>query len=441
MAVALLLTVAVAYAIGYAMFRSRRVETFMLPLLDVLQSVPILGFFPLALYFFIALLPAAGAELAAIFLIFTSMAWNIIFSVYQSFKTLPRELLDMSRVYLNERLALAHVFIPAALRGVYYNIPISWANAFFFITASEVITLGTEIKLFGIGSLVVKWFDEGDVSSALVGIAVGIAANVVLYLTLWRRLMSQVPQPPDKLAEAAGPWLKYGGYFLAAFAIILLGFVLYTALGSTNAVLAISRLPGSFVEALAAAPFTLVRVLATLAISALVALLTLHAVVRAPRLEAGVLLGVSLISSVPAVFLYPLLGALVRGEALSVTLLLPGAVVYTVLNAVAAWRDVPQDLVKAYQIRGRLYLTQVLIPASMPYLITGLLTAWGGAWNASIVAEPLANVHGLGGLTTQAADRGDISLLVATVATMTLIVVAVNRVVWRRLYEEAAKWR
>nr|WP_258871907.1 ABC transporter permease subunit [Pyrobaculum aerophilum] len=227
MAIALLITIAVAYAVAYAMHKSRRVESFVLPVLDVLQSVPILGFFPIALYVFIYLFPVVGAELAAIFLIFTSMAWNIIFSVYQSFKTMPSEYVDMARIYLNERLELAHVYIPAALRGIYYNIPVSWANAFFFITASEVITLGTEIRLFGIGSLVVEAFNAGDYATAYIGIAAGALANSLLYLTLWRKLAREVPQPPNSLAESLSAWLKYGWYVVVALTALFITAVGY----------------------------------------------------------------------------------------------------------------------------------------------------------------------------------------------------------------------
>jgi NitT/TauT family transport system permease protein len=201
MGAALVVTVAVAYAVGYAMYKSRRIEAVALPILDVLQSVPILGFFPLALYVFIALLPAVGAELAAVFLIFTSMAWNLIFGVYQSLKTLPREYAEYARLYLNERLSLGHVYVPAALRSVYYNVLISWANAFFFITASEVITLGTEVKLFGIGSLVVSAFESNDYATAYMGIVAGVLANLALYVFVLRRLVEEVPQPPAYLLE------------------------------------------------------------------------------------------------------------------------------------------------------------------------------------------------------------------------------------------------
>ncbi|MCU7788641.1 ABC transporter permease subunit [Pyrobaculum sp. 3827-6] len=441
MAAALLVTVAVAYAVAYAMYRSRCVESFMLPVLDVLQSVPILGFFPVALYVFIYVFPLAGAEVAAVFLIFTSMAWNIIFSVYQSFKTLPGEYLEMARLYLNERLELGHVLVPAALRGIYYNIPVSWANAFFFITASEVITLGTEVKLFGIGSLVVESFDRGDYQTAYVGIALGVLGNVALYLTLWRRLTREVPQPPGAVAEALGAWLKYGWHVVVALAAALLLAAVYYGVGTSPSLPQLAEFLRGVAVSAAEAPLTLLRVLAVMALSGAAGLAALYIVVRNPGWETAVLLGVSLLSSVPAVFLYPLLGALVRGEALAVLLLLPGAVVYAVLNTVAAWRDVPQDLARAYGIGGRAYLLNILIPASLPYLITGLLTTWGGAWNASIVAEPLAGVHGLGSLMAKAADRGDMPILLASVAVMTGVVVAVNKYLWKRLYERAARWR
>ncbi|MEM0485169.1 MAG: ABC transporter permease subunit [Pyrobaculum sp.] len=441
MAIALLITIAVAYAVAYAMHKSRRVESFVLPVLDVLQSVPILGFFPIALYVFIYLFPVVGAELAAIFLIFTSMAWNIIFSVYQSFKTMPSEYVDMARIYLNERLELAHVYIPAALRGIYYNIPVSWANAFFFITASEVITLGTEIRLFGIGSLVVEAFNAGDYATAYIGIAAGALANSLLYLTLWRKLAREVPQPPNSLAESLSAWLKYGWYVVVALTALFITAVGYYVAKAPPSLPQLGEFLRGAAESAEALPPSLLRVVAVLAISGAAGLAALYSVVKKPGWETAILLGTSLLSSIPAVFLYPLLGAVVKGELLAILLLMPGALIYSVLNTIAAWRDVPQDLARAYQIGGAAYFLHILVPASLPYLITGMLTTWGGAWNAAIVAEPLASVHGLGRYMADAADAGDMPRLLASVITMTALVVAVNKFVWKRLYEEAAKWR
>jgi NitT/TauT family transport system permease protein len=441
MAVALAVTVAVAYAVAYAMYRSRRVEAVALPVIDVLQSVPILGFFPLALYVFLALFPAVGAELAAVFLIFTSMAWNIILGVYQSFKTLPREYVEYVQLYLGEGLGVAHVYVPVALRSVYYNILISWANAFFFITASEVITLGTEIKLFGIGSFVVSAFERGDYSSAYIGIAVGILANLALYAFLLRRLVEEVPQPPASVLERFSAWVKYGLYAVLGGAALLLAGVAYYAFQTPPSAPLVEDLLRGFMHSVFSAPLTLTRVLAVLGVSAAIGLLVLAAVVKMPRLEVGVLVALSALSSVPAVFLYPLIASFVKGEILALALLFPGSVIYTVFNLLAARRDVPLEFVKAYGIGGLTYYLHVLIPAALPYLVTGLLTAWGGAWNASVVAEPLADVAGLGTYMDTATTRGDVAGLLASVTVMTLIVVAVNKTVWQRLYDVAARWR
>jgi NitT/TauT family transport system permease protein len=295
MGVALVVSVAVAYAVGYAMYRSRRVEAVALPILDVLQSVPILGFFPLALYVFVTLLPVVGAELAAVFLIFTSMAWNLIFGVYQSFKTLPREYVEYARLYLNERLSLGHVYIPAAFKSVYYNVLISWANAFFFITASEVITLGTEVKLFGIGSLVVSAFESNDYATAYVGIAAGVLANLALYVFVLRRLVEEVPQPPAYLLEKFAIWVKHGFYVVLGGVALLLASAIYYALQSPISAPVLEDLWRGFVNSLLGSPYSFARVLAVLGISAALGLLTLAAVVKRPRLEVGMLIALSYI--------------------------------------------------------------------------------------------------------------------------------------------------
>ncbi|ABL88424.1 binding-protein-dependent transport systems inner membrane component [Pyrobaculum islandicum DSM 4184] len=440
MALALLSTVAIAYALAYAMYKSRRVEAVLLPLLDVLQSVPILGFFPIALYVFVFIMPQIGAELAAQFLIFTSMAWNIIFGIYQSFKTLPRELIEMSQVYLTERLALAHVFLPVALRSVYYNAAVSWSNAFFFITASEVITLGTEVKLFGIGSFVVDAFEKGDTTAAYVGIAIGTAGNIALYLFLWRRLIREMPQPPYVLSKILSVWMKYGIYVIFTATMLLSAVSIYYILRNFTPASQQWELLSYLVNSLIDVLPTLARVVMTLTISALAGLLSVALVVKNPQLETTVFIALSILSSIPAVFLYPLIGSVVRGEALSVALLLPGSIVYTVLNAVAAWRDVPKDLARAYGIGGAVYFIHILIPATLPYLITGLLTAWGGAWNATIVAESLANVNGLGAYMAQVAQLGNIPALIISVIVMSGVVITVNKLVWKRLYNLVAQW-
>ncbi|ABO08104.1 ABC transporter permease subunit [Pyrobaculum calidifontis] len=435
MALGLVVSIAVAYALGYAMAKSRRAEAVLLPFLDVMQSVPILGFFPVALFVFVSFFPRIGAELAAVFLIFTSMAWNIIFGVYQALKTLPREYLEMARLYLNERLEIAHVVIPFTLRSLYYNAAISWANAFFFITASEVITLGTEIHLFGIGSLVVKAFEDGDLATAYVGIAVALLGNVALYALVWRRVLTRLPQLP--FVDLWRVWMKYGAYVVYA-AILLLAYLFaeYVATAPLSA--------GGFAAAVAESTylslFSLARVLAVILISAAVGLATTALVVEKPSREVAVFPAVAVLSSIPPVFLYPLLAAFIKGEILVLVLLLPAAALYTVINTLAAWRDVPRDLAKAYQISGWLYLWHILIPAALPYIATGLLTTWGGAWNGLVVAEPFADVSGLGSYMAHAAGRGDVNALFASVAVMTAIVVATNRLLWRRLYRLASQW-
>ncbi|MEM1598701.1 MAG: ABC transporter permease subunit [Pyrobaculum sp.] len=435
MAVALFLSILIAYALGFAMYKSRVVESALLPALDVLQSVPILGFFPVALYVFIHYVPYVGVELAAIFLIITSMLWNLVFGVYQTLKTVPRELLDMASVYLDERLKFVHVLLPSTLSSVYYNAAVSWANAFFFVTASEVITLGTETRLFGIGSLVVTAFQEGRYDVAYVGIAVGLAGNLLMYGTLWRWLTKKLPELPA--SNLLYHWSRWGSYVVyAASALAVAVFVQYLLSSITS----IHVFLGGVTESALSAVLSLLRVAALLVICVAAGVVATSLVVEKPSLERGVFLVVAAISSTPPVFLFPLLAAYIRGELLAILLLLPASVVYSVFNALAAWRSVPRDMARAYHIAGAPYLLNVLIPAVSPYLVTGALTAWGGAWNGLVVAEPLAEVNGIGTYMTKAAEAGDMNKLIASVIVMTAIVVLVNRFVWRKLYEKVAQW-
>jgi NitT/TauT family transport system permease protein len=274
-----------------------------------------------------------------------------------------------------------------------------------------------------------------------VGIVAGVLANLALYVFVLRRLVEEVPQPPAYLLEKLAIWVKHGFYVVLGGVALFLALVIYYVLQSPISAPVLEDLWRGFVNSLLDSPHTFARVLTVLGISAALGLLTLAAVVKKPRLEVGVLIALSILSSVPAVFLYPLFATFVKGEALALALLIPGSVVYTVFNLLAARRDVPLELVKAYRIGGAVYYLHVLIPASFPYLVTGLLTAWGGAWNATVVAEPLADVAGLGSYMGSAAERGDVAGLLASVLVMTSIVVAVNKTVWKKLYEAAARWR
>lgn len=435
MAAALFLSIFIAYALGFAMYRNKVAESVLLPVLDVLQSVPILGFFPVALYVFIHYVPHVGAELAAVFLITTSMLWNLIFGVYQALKTAPRELLDMATAYLDEKLKFIHVLLPSTLPSLYYNAAVSWANAFFFITASEVITLGTETRLFGIGSLVVSAFEKGRYDLAYVGIAVGLVGNLLIYATLWRWVTKKLPELPAP--NLLYYWSKWGSYVVyTASALAAAIFIQYLSASITSTHVFLGGLAES---SLSAAP-SLLRVVAVLTVCIVAGVVAAWLVVERPSIERGVLLVVAAFSSTPPAFLFPLLAKYIRGELLAVLLPVPASVVYTVFNALAAWRSVPRDMAKAYHITGATYLIHVLIPASLPFLVTGTLTAWGGAWNGLVVAEPLAEVNGIGTYMAAAADKGNMNKLIASVVVMTAIVVLVNRLVWKKLYEKAAQW-
>lgn len=436
MAVAYLITVLVGFSIAYAMYKSRLVESIVLPILDVLQSVPILGFFPIALYVFISASPSLGPELAAVFLIFTSMAWNIIFGIYQSLITLPQELRDFSKI-IGENYALAHVYIPASLRSLYYNSAVSWANAFFFITASEVISIGTEYHLFGIGSYVIQNFEAGDMQRVFLGIAVGTAANLAIYFAVWRKAVVYIPQLPDRLAELLAALIRPTGYLTLFFTLALV------ALFISNVRLDYAVLIGlaqGLAASISAAPYSAVRIAAVLLLSWAIGLIALALLVHRPSAEPLVLIIFAVISSIPAVFLYPSLAGFLAGDILAVTLLLPGAVIYAVLNMAAARRDVNIDLARSYGIKGPHYLWHVLVPASLGYTATGLLAAWGGAWNAAIVAEPLANVKGLGSYLDEATRRGDLAGMAAALLTMVAIILTVNTLFWKKLYNLASRW-
>ncbi len=488
------------FSLGYAYLaaRNRAARRILMPLLDVLQSVPILSFLPVVLLSLVAVLPQSWAsELAAVVLIFTSQAWNMTFSFYQSITTLPNELREAAAVFRFRRLLrFRTVELPFAAIPLLWNSMMSWAGGWFFLMAAESYRVGSrDFRLPGLGSYLQTAANRGDLKA--VGWGIGVLVLVILLLDqlAWRPLlawadkfkveMTESEEPPQSwfLDLLAGSWLlervserfmlplleRLDGKVpsdevvpplerstagrapvaLVAAGVALAALALY---GSVRAVGLLTQLPaaawGDLAIGLGA---TFLRV----AVALLIALLwtvPLGVLIGTNRKLAEILQPlVQVVASVPATALFPvLLIVLLRLPGglniAAVLLMLLGTQWYLLFNVIAGASAIPQDLRSTTALlrlnRMDRWRTLVL-PALFPYLVTGLITAGGGAWNASIVAEHVEfaggtySTRGVGAVIAQATDQANYPLLLAGTLALVLTVVIINRSFWQRLYRIA----
>jgi NitT/TauT family transport system permease protein len=500
MTVAYLLSLAFSLAYGYWAAHDRRAEKVLMPLLDVLQSVPILSVLPVVLLGLSALLPQGfAAELAAIVLIFTSQAWNMTFSVYQSLSTVPIELREAAAVFRFGRwMTFTTLELPFAVLGLVWNSMMSWAGGWFFLMAAEMFTVGSrDFRLPGLGSYLQSAANAGDVRAVLLGVATLIVVIVLLDQFLWRPLLAWGNRFKVEVVEGQmepRSWLRdaLARSWLLAWARRRLWMPVSESL--TQALQSADRLiraplesparvrwswPGLVAASLVVAPVlwyghralvlvlslqgstwldigrgllaTSLRVALSLAVALAWTLPVGVAVGTQPRLARLIQPVAQVAASVPATALFPVvLLALLRvpgGLNLSaVLLMLLGTQWYLLFNIIAGAAAIPQDLRDTAALLGLSRAEQwrvLFLPALFPYLVTGAITAGGGAWNASIVAEYVQfggqthSTTGLGALIARASAHGNYALLVAATLTMVLTVVLINRSFWVRLYRIA----
>ncbi len=496
-AYALSLTFSIAY--GYTAARNRKAERWLMPLLDILQSVPILSFLPVVLLSLTAILPQRPAvELAAIILIFTSQAWNLTFSFYQSMTTMPTELREAAAIFRFSRwLRFKQVELPFAALGLIWNSVMSWAGGWFFLMAAEIFTLGDrDFRLPGLGAYLQTAANTGDTRALIFGIATLVFIIILLDQLVWRPLLAWAERFKVSQVESDNPtssWflnsLRRSG--LASWfnerVLSPIGSRIEFRLNRPPKEVAglepvetggrswVTMVIGVIVALVAAyALFQAARLILTLPLSAwgslvIGALATLArvaaavAIALAWTIPVGVLIGtnpraanilqpvVQITASVPATALFPvlLLGllSLPGGTNIAaIVLMLLGTQWYLLFNIIAGASAIPQDLVYTsdlMHLHGWKRWRTLILPALFPYIVTGLITASGGAWNASIIAEytrfggQTHQVTGLGALITEATATANYPMLLASTLVMILLVVTINRLVWRRLFRIA----
>ncbi|MFJ9691612.1 ABC transporter permease [Kitasatospora sp. NPDC101183] len=501
MFVALALSVVFTFGYAYAAARSRRLERVLIPALDILQSVPVLAFLTVAVSGFLALFPGSvlGLECAAVVAIFTSQAWNMTFGFYQSLVSLPPELDELSRSFRFSRwMRFWKVELPSGMIGLVWNGMLSFGGGWFFLVASEAITVDNErYTLPGVGAYAGAAIAAGDLGRVGWAIATMAVLVVGVNFLFWRPLTAWAERFKNEQSEAGevqrsvvldllrrSHWpallrrlLRPVGHGLArfgrvfgtddrplavsparrrtgdaAFAVAAGGVVLWGAVDLGRYLSEHTGL-GVFGEPLLLGLATLARVVVLVAAATVVWVPIGVVIGFSPRLTRIAQPVVQVLASFPANFLFPLVVWLLLRTGLSidvggVLLMALGAQWYILFNTIAGAMAIPTDLREAMDdlgVRGLQRWRRLILPGIFPAYVTGGITASGGAWNASIVSEVVTfggttlTATGLGAYIARATADGDHPRLLAGVAVMSVYVVALNRLFWRRLYRLAER--
>jgi NitT/TauT family transport system permease protein len=482
--------------------KSRRAGQVLVPILDILQSVPVLGYISFTVTFFLALFPSRvlGAELAAIFAIFTSQAWNMTFSFYQSLRTVPRDLDEVSKgFHLTAWQRFWKLEVPFSMPGLIWNMMMSMSGGWFFVVASEAITVGNNtITLPGIGAYLAQAITEknlGAVGWVILAMTVVILAyDQLLFrplvawadkfrmettssgnapeswlLDLIRRtrlihrllvpmgmLLSglaripirvQLPKAMPAVTTTRMKRSRIGDAVWAVFVIALTVYVVWRVVAYVRTGVTLDEVGHVFVLGL----ITLLRVAVLIAISSLIWVPLGVLIGLRPALAEKVQPLAQFLAAFPANLLFPVFVIVIVRFHLNPDVWLSPLIVlgtqwYILFNVIAGATAYPNDYKEAatnFRIRGWQWWRQVMLPGIFPYYVTGAITASGGAWNASIVSEFVqwgdtkVEAHGLGAYIAQTTAAGDFPKIILGIAVMSLFVTLFNRVLWRPLYAYA----
>ncbi len=503
MSIAFVLSLVFAFFYGYYAATNKLGEKILIPLLDVLQSVPVLGFFPAAIAFFILFLngSSVGVELAAIFLIFTSMAWNIAFAVYESIKTIPTELSEATSLFgLNNWQKFLKLYLPASIPKTVYNGILSWSAGWYFLVACEIISLGSKTySLPGIGSFLVNVAAKGDFTGLLLGLAFLVlmifAFNFLVWQplsvwsekfkyedvsysaqeTLWSsffksfpflvtikgRAMQALEIAYSFLYKISNPFRKF--YFkhveneiplikkalfyvlILIFAYFLIELILFfSGVFSSTLPAGSALIPESLL-------FSFARLVLSFILTCFITIpLGIYVGLKGSK---KLLYFLEALSAIPATALFPVMIIVVSAfagfEFSVILLILTGMMWYVFFNVVAGVSSIPQEFKDVRKIFGldlKSYLTKIVIPQMIPSFITGSITAFGGGWNALIVAEyinfggKILKVNGIGSLIDVSVyTSSNVKLLALSLLAMTLFIILMNLLVWKKLYKWAFK--
>jgi NitT/TauT family transport system permease protein len=497
------LTLSLLFTLTYATLaaKNRRAELLLIPLLDILQSVPILGFISITVVFFMSLAPGkvAGAEFAAVFAIFTSQAWNMAFSFYQSLRTVPQDLDEAAKsMQLSAWMKFWRLEVPFAIPGLVWNMMMSMSGGWFFVVASEAISVGnTTLMLPGIGSYIALAIEQRNLTAIFW--AIGTMAVVILIYdqALFRPLVAWSDRfRPEQQSGNEPPTAWVGNVFRRSSLMQrarapmakLWGLTFRIAGRWSNAAQQQRRayVPARVADALWLAGTVLISVYATVAVVIFVApaidhwelahvvglafitlvrVVVLIAVASAIWVPIGISIGIrpeltrliqpmaQFLAAFPANLFFPF--AVVSIVMLQLDpdiwlspLMILGTQWYILFNVVAGAAVIPReflDVGASFRVEGWQWWRNIALPAVFPYYLTGAITASGGSLNASIVAEAVSwgdtklEAHGIGAYLASATAKGDFQRIVLGIAVMSALVIILNRVFWRPLYQQAER--
>jgi NitT/TauT family transport system permease protein len=488
--------VSLAFTFSYATWAAKnpRAGSLLVPLLDILQSVPILSFLSVTIVWFLSLSPGRilGAELACVFTIFTGQAWNMAFSFYQSLRTVPEELTEAGRMFgLSAWARFWRIEAPFATPPLIWNMMMSMSGGWFFVTISEAISVGkTNIALPGIGSWIAVAIAQKNLPAIFEAILAMLVVILIYDQLLFRplvawadrfrisgeqsadqpeswaldvyrrsRLLDVLTAPFEQMMRWSYTWQPPHFGVRAAVRDVdsrvasAIWYVLMAVLGAFAAwrIYEFAHANLTWSEAgmaLGLGFITMVRVMVLIALASLIWVPIGVYVGLRPRLTTLVQPVAQFLAAFPANILFPLAVSVIvvfdlNPDIWLSPLMVLGTQWYILFNVIAGASAMPQELRDAAEnlgVHGWLWWKRVALPAVFPFYVTGAITASGGSWNASIVAEVASwgnrtlHAHGLGAFIADAVTAGDFRRVVLGTAVMSFFVVVVNRILWRPLY-------
>ena len=503
--------IALIFSIIYGMAAARGglYERILIPAIDIAQSVPVVGFFPAAVYFFVALAHGSrlGVEMAAIFLIFTSQAWNMALGVYEAVKTIPDDSRDALESFgARGWLKFKRLLMPASVPKLVYNSILSWVAGWYFLIACEIITAGpATYRLPGLGSFLWEASEKGRNFDLAAGLLTLLAIIVLMDMIVWQplstwaekfryefaassgavqslgmfdalagvgpavtRALRSILVPPMRIIGTAlkaiprGPQLspeqsKRAGQIVRT--LIIGAIVIFTAWALARGFVALIRTlshpwPSDAKQIPAAIVASTIRMTIAYAISLAWTVPCALAASESPRFNRILSPIAEIVGSMPATALFPIIVAafieFTGGmNVASIVLILTGMQWYLLFNLLAGVNQVPEDLKEAARAFGLSRVARwrkLILPAVTPSLITGSITAWGGGWNALILSEYFVynnqthQVLGIGALLDAATYKtGNGVMILLSLLSMILVVLLLNRLMWRPLYNLATE--